>query len=240
MNNVGASVALRPQVSVPVLRESIEQSIAELIASLPNPEDLSHEERRGIIARYTAVLEGNFIYWMTATYLSVRSSKAHAIIEENLREEVRDNHPGMLRRFAVAARATPTDIDRIAIDADLQKVRAFVARLAALEIVLMMAFFEGFIQRFMPYLADLAAMQGSQEMEYTDVHGVVDLAHTQGLFEAFSEETELTDSDPSATTNLEGVEVLRRLIETVIAPEQQSRRKSSEDCDTRQKAQRAA
>lgn len=217
MNNVGTSVAPRPQVSLPVLRESIEQSIADVIASLPNPEHLSHEERRGIIARYTAVLEGNFIYWMTATYLSVRSTKAQMIIEENLREEVQDNHPGMLRRFAVAARATSTDTDRLAIDADLQRVRAFVARLAALQIVLMMAFFEGFIQRFMPYLADLAVRQGSQEMEYTDVHGVVDIAHTQGLFEAFSEEMALTDFDPSLTTYLEGVEVLRRLIETVIA-----------------------
>jgi hypothetical protein len=219
MNSSGTSVAPRPQVSVPILRESIEQSIADLIASLPNPQHLSHEDRRGIIARYTAVLEGNFIYWMTATYLSVQSSKAHAIIEDNLREEVRDNHPGMLRRFAVAARATPTDVDRLAIDTDLHKVRAFVARLTGLHIILMMAFFEGFIQRFMPYLADLATMQGSQEMEYTDVHGVVDIAHTQGLFEAFSEETALTDSDPSSTTHLEGVEVLRRLIETVIAPE---------------------
>ena len=117
----------------------------------------------------------------------------------------------------MAAHATSTDIDRLAIDTDLQKVRAFVARLSALQIVLMMAFFEGFIQRFMPYLANLAAMQGSQEMEYTDVHGVVDIVHTQGLLEAFSEEVALRNGDPHSTTHLEGVEVLRRLIETVIA-----------------------
>jgi hypothetical protein len=231
----GTAVAPISPVSLPVLRESIEQSIADLIASLPNPQHLSHEDRRGIIARYTAVLEGNFIYWMTATYLSVRSSKAHAIVEDNLREEVQDNHPGMLRTFAVAARATPTDIDRLLIDTELQKVRAFVARLAGLRIILMMAFFEGFIQRFMPYLADLAAMQGSQETEYTDVHGVVDIAHTQGLFEAYSEETALADSEPSSTTHLEGVEVLRRLIETVICPGQQSRKKPNEKTVTRDK-----
>ncbi len=34
----------------------------------------------------------------------------------------------------------------------------------------------------MPYLADLAIRQGSTELEYTDVHGVVDIGHTQGLF----------------------------------------------------------
>lgn len=199
-------------------REYIERSIEEVVSSLPNPASLSADERRGLIARYTAVLEGNFIYWMTATYLSVRSDDGHAIIEDNLREEVRDNHPGMLRRFAVAARATSTDADRMTIDRDLQAVRAFVARLAALEIILMMAFFEGFIQRFMPYLAELAVRQGSTEREYTDVHSVVDIAHTQGLITAFESELSVTDSTVSTSTLFQGIEVLRTLINTIIRP----------------------
>jgi hypothetical protein len=199
-------------------REYIERSIEEVVSSLPNPASLSANERRGLIARYTAVLEGNFIYWMTATYLSVRSDDGHAIIEDNLREEVRDNHPGMLRRFAVAARATSTDADRMVIDRDLQAVRAFVARLAALEIILMMAFFEGFIQRFMPYLAELAVRQGSIEREYTDVHSVVDIAHTQGLITAFESELSVSDSTVSTSTLFQGIEVLRTLINTIIRP----------------------
>ena len=199
-------------------REYIERSIEEVVSSLPNPASLSADERRGLIGRYTAVLEGNFIYWMTATYLSVRSDDGHAIIEDNLREEVRDNHPGMLRRFAVAARATSTDADRMVIDRDLQAVRAFVARLAALEIILMMAFFEGFIQRFMPYLAELAVRQGSTEREYTDVHSVVDIAHTQGLITAFESELSVTDGTVSASTLFQGIEVLRTLINTIIRP----------------------
>ena len=199
-------------------REYIERAIEEVVSSLPNPASLSPDERRGLIARYTAVLEGNFIYWMTATYLSVRSDDGHAIIEDNLREEVRDNHPGMLRRFAVAARATSTDADRMVIDRDLQAVRAFVARLAALEIILMMAFFEGFIQRFMPYLAELAVRQGSIEREYTDVHSVVDIAHTEGLITAFESELSVTDSTVSTSTLFQGIEVLRTLINTIIRP----------------------
>ncbi len=118
----------------------IEAVIDDLLSSLPDAGQLSADERRGIIARYTAILEGNFIYWMTATYLSVQSAEARSIIEDNLREEVRDNHPGMLRRFAVAARATSTDPDRLAVERNLQDVRAFVARLSTLQIVLMMAF----------------------------------------------------------------------------------------------------
>ena len=136
-------------LTVPI-RHSIERAIDDLMTSLPDPDRLAPDERRGIIARYAAVLEGNFIYWMTAAHLAVASHDAKAIIEDNLLEEVRDNHPGMLRRFAVAAHAAPTDSDAFAIYRDLEKVRRFVGQLSAVKTVVMMAFFEGFITRFMP------------------------------------------------------------------------------------------
>src|SRR5881409_3921424 len=101
----------------------IDGAIQELFASLPNPDRLSAEEQCAIIARYAAVLEGNFIYWMTAAYLSARSEEAHSIILENLREEIRDCHPGMMRRFALAAHAAPTDSDALAVSRDLSNVR---------------------------------------------------------------------------------------------------------------------
>jgi hypothetical protein len=197
------------------LQERVDRVIQDLVASFPSPDQLSADERRGIIARYTAVLEGNFIYWMTATYLAVSSETAHAIIEDNLREEVRDNHPGMLRRFAMAARAMPTDADALAVHRPLHDVRTFVGRLAGMPNVLMMAFFEGFITRFMPYLAELARRQGSSEREYTDVHGVVDVEHTQGLYRALDAEMAVA-SVPGTATLLDGVNVLRALIERVV------------------------
>src|SRR2546422_11065309 len=47
-------------VTVPI-RHSIERAIDDLMTSLPDPDRLAPDERRGIIARYAAVLEGNFI-----------------------------------------------------------------------------------------------------------------------------------------------------------------------------------
>src|SRR5256712_12573388 len=198
--------------------EHIELAIDDAMASLPKAEHLSAHDRRGIIARYTAVLEGNFIYWMTATYLSVSSAEAHEIIKDNLLEEVRDNHPGMLRRFAVAAGGNSTDVDRMAIQQDLQADRPFVRRVANFQPNVIEAFFEGFIQKLLAYLADLAARQGSRETEYTDVHSVVDIAHTQGLLTAFATELELQKDPVSSPTLYEGVEVLRCLIKTIIRP----------------------
>ena len=46
------------------IKRQIDSEIDSLVAALPDPKDLTPEQRRGIIARYSAVLEGNFIYWI--------------------------------------------------------------------------------------------------------------------------------------------------------------------------------
>jgi len=197
------------------IQAHVDRAIEDLLATLPNTAQLSAEQRRGILARYTAVLEGNFIYWMTGAYISVGSDEARAKIMDNLREEVRDCHPGMMRRFAVAAQAVPTDADAQAVYRNLTNVRLFIGRLSAVPTVVTMAFFEGFIQRFMPFLADLARRQGSTEMEYTDVHGVCDVTHTQELFRALEAEIALAPPIP-AKEMFEGVELLQALIQNIV------------------------
>jgi hypothetical protein len=210
-----ASVPIMNHLQGPSIQEHIDRDVDVLLASLPDPEQLSADQRRGIIARYSAVLEGNFIYWMTGAYLSVESEQARSKILENLHEEVRDAHPHMLRKFAIAAHAAPTDSDALVVYRDLTNVRLFVGRLAGVPIVLTMAFFEGFIQRFMAFLAELAQRQGSVELEYTDVHGVCDITHTQELFRALAAEMALNPVDPE--TNLfEGVDLLSALIQTIV------------------------
>ena len=196
------------------IRQTINRMIDGLIGSLPDPNRLTSAERRGIIARYTAVLEGNFIYWMTATLLAVQAEEARPILLDNLHEEVRDAHPAMMRRFAMAAHAFPTDTDALAVHEDMTNVRLFLGRLSGVQSVLTMAFFEGFIQKFMGYLADLAKDQGSSEMEYTDVHGVCDIEHTEGLFLALAAEMAVNPLDPKQDL-FEGVYLLRTLIQTI-------------------------
>jgi hypothetical protein len=197
------------------IQPKIESMIDELVASLPDPKQLTSEERRGILARYSAVLEGNFIYWMTATYLAVQSEDARPIIIDNLTEEVRDSHPAMLRRFMIAADAFPTQSDSFAVTEDLTNVRLLLGRLSGVQSLATMALFEGFIQKFMPYLAALAEAQGSKDMEYTDVHGVCDIAHTQGLFTALGVEMTINPLEPGVDV-YEGVYLLRNLIRTIV------------------------
>jgi hypothetical protein len=196
------------------LRQQIDSTIEDLIASLPEPKQLTAEQRRGMIAKYSAVLEGNFIYWMTATYLSVKAEEARPILLDNLREEVGDCHPAMLRNFTMAARAFPTDEDALAVHTDLTNVRLFLGRLSGVQNLLTMAFFEGYIQQYMAYLAELAELQGSAERVYTDVHGVCDIAHSEGLFQALYAEMAVNPLDPSADL-FEGVDLLRTLLQRI-------------------------
>jgi hypothetical protein len=192
--------------------------IDELIDWLPDPKQLTSVERRGIIARYTSVLEGNFIYWMTAAVLAAKAEQSRPILLDNLYEEVHDAHPHMLRKFALAANAFPTDKDFLAVHDHLTRVRLFMGKLSPVKLVLTMGFFEGFIQKFMSFLACLAAEQGSTEMEYTDVHGVCDIEHTEGLFKVLAAEIALTPPGPD-TDLFEGVTLLRTLIEHIIRPQ---------------------
>jgi len=211
---------LKGELSGAALKQRVAATIDDLISQLPNPESMDAETRRGIIARYTAVLEGNFIYWMTATYLAVQAEDARPILIENLQEEVRDSHPAMLRRFTIAANAFPKDSDAMAVDAELTRVRLFLGKMQGVQSLLTMAFFEGYIQRFMAYLADLAGAQGSFEREYTDVHGVCDIAHSEGLFQAVTLEMAVNPA-PADADIFEGVELLRNLLERIVqGPEQ--------------------
>jgi hypothetical protein len=196
------------------IKQRIDSQIDDLIAALPDPKDLTSEQRRGIIARYTAVLEGNFIYWMTAAYLSTESDEARPIIIDNLKEEVGECHPEMLRRFAIAANAFPTDADAFAVRDSLAKVRMYLGRMSGVHNLLTMGYFETYIQRFMSYLGDLAVAQGSTDLEYTDVHGVCDVAHSEGLLMALSSEAAITPPDPSADL-FEGVDLLHTLIQEI-------------------------
>jgi hypothetical protein len=203
---------------VALIEDKTTAIIEELIDSLPDPKQLTSEERRGIIARYASVLEGNFIYWMTAAVIAAKAEQSRPILLENLYEEVRDCHPLMLRKFAIAANAFPTDKDALAVHDDLTRVRQFMGELSPVKSVLTMGFFEGFIQKFMAYLAYLAAEQGSTELEYTDVHGVCDIEHTKGLFSVLTAEIALTPPELDADL-FEGVTLLRALIERIIRPQ---------------------
>ena len=102
----------------------------------------------------------------------------------------------------------------MAVDDGLTKVRMFPDGLHGVQNVLPMGFFESYIQRFISYLADLVVAQASTDLEYTDVHGVCDIPHSESLLTALSAGATINPSDRSADL-FEGVDKLRALIQTI-------------------------
>src|SRR5207302_10771776 len=85
MTSAAAGLVTANESKTASIQAHLDRATEDLLASLPNPGELTAEQRRGIIARYTAVLEGNFIYWMTGAYIAAGSDEARAKIMENLR-----------------------------------------------------------------------------------------------------------------------------------------------------------
>ena len=104
------------------IQAQIERAIDDLLAAFPSPGELSAAER--IIARYTAVLEELHLL-ETGAYISVGSDEARAKIIDNLREEVRDCHPGMMHGSLKMTPFQPMDAQ--AVYRNLMNVRLSIA-----------------------------------------------------------------------------------------------------------------
>src|SRR5271154_6219300 len=128
-NSMTSTLPALNLLQVTSVQDRVNKTTDEFLTALPSAAQLTSAERRAIVARYTAVLEGNFIYWMTGAYLSAKTEEARCIILDNLREEIGDCHPGMMRRFALAAQAAPNDADAAVVYQDLSAVRLFVGRM---------------------------------------------------------------------------------------------------------------
>jgi hypothetical protein len=102
----------------------------------------------------------------------------------------------------------------MAVDDGLTKVRMFPDGLHGVQNVLTMGFFERYIQRFISYLADRAVAQASTDLEYTDVHGVCDMPHSESLLTMLSAGAAINPPDRSADL-FDGVNKLCALIQTI-------------------------
>jgi hypothetical protein len=121
----------------------------------------------------------------------------------------------MLPKFALAANALPTDQDALA------KVRLFLGKPSPVKSVLTLGSFEGFSQEFRSYLVSLAAERVSEEREYTDVHGVCGIEHSERVFKVLGAEVALTPPQPDVDL-FERATLLRTLIKRIVRPQTES------------------
>ncbi len=163
------------------INEIIEEGRIELreILAEMSERELSERDMRDVIGRYTAAIEGNFVPWMAAAAVSACSIEGRYTAQENLYVEMRDDHQGMLRRFAQGAGAEPTAAHHTTVEDAVGNIRGWVKIMSGPENLMLMAALENLSGTFIPYLADMAKRLGSKDTLYTDVHGEADSAHAE-------------------------------------------------------------
>ena len=131
------------------LRQRVAAVMDDLMSQLPNPEMMDREMRSRRSSR------GTPRFWKATSFIESDHGNllghprrgCAARFDRDLHEEVRDSHPAMLRRFAMAANAFPRDTDAMAVSPSYPGPPV-PRQTAGCAIALMMAFFEGYIQRF--------------------------------------------------------------------------------------------
>jgi hypothetical protein len=197
----------------------VDDGVESILGQLIPADRLSTEAGCGLIGRYTVVLEGNFVTWLTATYLRAKSKEASAIIKANLLEEIGDDHPSMLRRFAIQAGSSPESADYLSVSPALYKVREYFSTHSGFDLIAVMLFYESFIANFMSYLAQVANHQGSSELTYTDVHGLLDVEHSKEMLTAALLEQSAAPLLVNEDSVKKGIVLLTALIKSITRPD---------------------
>jgi len=201
------------------IQEHIDRAIQELFASFPNPDRLSAAEA---VRDHRPLHRGarGQLHLLDDRRLSLRR------VDGGARDHPQQPPRGGSRqpsRDAATVRhgraAIPTDRDALAVSRHLHGVREFVGRLSGARIVIMMAFFEGFIQRFMPISRSSPDARAPRRRSTPMCTAVCDVAHTQELFHALEAELALIGVPPTAAL-LEGVGLLTALLQVIVHGEE--------------------
>jgi hypothetical protein len=166
------------------LRKLVDEARKEVAQFLTPLAELSDTQAKRIIRRYTAVFEGNFVSWMCGALITARSNSGKDAITKNLIVELRDSHPGMLRRFAKSCKAEPGVKDYRASYRHVERIRQSDVNGLGLENFCLVTILENASLAFIPYLTELGERLGCADFEYTKVHGLADIDHARGLYAA--------------------------------------------------------
>ena len=133
--------------------------------------------------------------------ISARSVISKFAVDENLWVEIKDNHPGMLRKFAKNCNAEPNSEDFRYVENEVNAVREIVADLSGIKTITLMATLENTSTAFVPFLAQIGKKLGCKDFTYTDIHGEADIEHADQFLESLTDEQSLGYQNSSKEIN---------------------------------------
>jgi len=209
----------------PVLR-TLTTRVAD---ALPNIDDLSDENIAAIMLTYGTIVGENFIPWLSSTWTRCRSSVAREACRTNLRDEIIEDHPQMLRTFLSPVeiyRERPyvvSAVNKAVQDARrepggvIAQIRRFTESADGVSGVWVLGALETTSCAFISWMDAAANRLSLADRVYLEKHGEADIMHADQFAAAVEAEASerhvlLTSDDPSDYPPLAAVHRLLDLI----------------------------
>ncbi len=202
--------------SAQIVTEQLDLAKQRIENALVPAVELTDEQARSIIGTYRVAIEPNFIHWMYQSYQTTKSDKAKQVIAQNIRDEILQDHPKMLRDFAQQCGVSLKEEHyRKASQSTLEMWDLFSKRNGLMNLTVA-ATLENTSLVFIPYLANLSKKLGCGNSIYTDVHGEADIEHARDLYEGLVEE--MNHSPSSWRTVSTAVDKTVGFLEVILRP----------------------
>lgn len=136
--------------------------------------------------RYGALIEGNFVHWLLSAYFRSPCQSTKDILLANLRDEVIEDHPGLLRSLLCRNNLLPTERDQVHVSEFMARMRTLCASGDPGVLLTFLAILESTSHCFLPTMASRAGFL--TEDPYIMVHLEADQDHAIQLQVALQHE----------------------------------------------------
>lgn len=196
--------------------EDLQTKVAQYV-----PESLHAGAVASRLITYRDVIAPNFVPWMAQVWVRCWSNIARVACQENLRCEVAEDHPGMLRRYA-------TEVDSHRIRQQIQSLECLTSKVglltphinfitavvqrSAIDGLLVMAGLEKASIVFIPRMRKWGEDLGFRDFEYVDKHGIADIEHANDLRNAVEAEANEEGIEPNVLTESPALTAVNTLL----------------------------
>lgn len=148
---------------------------------------------RTILGRYGAYGIDSFTNMMGWSLANARNELTRYTIEENLRCEKEQDHPGLLYHLLREANAAPTEADIAYMEAIMCQLRDYQRQTKTIGLfgTLHFTMIENTSLVFVPDIGERAKRRGAKDLTYINIHGDADAAHATAFIQASMSEASM-------------------------------------------------
>jgi hypothetical protein len=159
------------------------RQLSDHIGSLLKEHKTSADKQK-VLVRYITAIHPHFIIWVTAMYISAKTSEARMAALDNLKLEISENHQAMLFNFMEQMNILPCSEEYERLFPVINKVQNTAAKLNSVTTATVIYLLEESSKVFIPWIEEVAVSLQASDLTYTRKHGEADDLHARQALNA--------------------------------------------------------